>query len=198
MQTPSDEGRSEKGEVRGGEWAARTELPRRSVFGNYAPSPPASARQAGLQAASQRSEDGRTPQFLQGDAQRVPFPDRSFEIVTIGYGLRNLASWETGLGEMIRVAKPGGRLLVLEFGKPDNPLWRAIYFAYLKWFVPVFGRVFCNNAPAYAYILESLRHYPAQHGVAAKMRALGLRDVRVFNLAGGAMSIHYAEKPSAT
>ena len=138
-----------------------------------------------------------TPFFVSGDAQRLPFADNSFNIVTVGYGLRNLASWETGLREMQRVAKPGGRLVVLDFGKPDNPLWRSLYFGYLKLFVPCLGRIFCGNASAYAYILESLRHYPAQQGVAAKMRELGLANVRIIPLLGGAMSINYAEKRSA-
>jgi len=132
--------------------------------------------------------------FLQGDAQKIPFADDSFAIVTVGYGLRNLASFETGLREMQRVARPGGRLLVLDFGKPDHALWRALYFGYLKLFVPVLGRLFCGNAAAYAYILESLKHYPAQHGVAEKMRELGLKQVRIINLLGGMMSINYAEK----
>lgn len=134
------------------------------------------------------------PQFLHGDAQRIPFPDASFDILTIGYGLRNLASWETGLSEMVRVAKPGARLLVLDFGKPDNPVWRSVYFGYLNLFVPLLGLVFCRNAGAYAYILESLRHYPAQNGVATRMRELGLTSVRIVNLLGGAMSINYGEK----
>ncbi|MEY2467006.1 MAG: demethylmenaquinone methyltransferase / 2-methoxy-6-polyprenyl,4-benzoquinol methylase [Verrucomicrobiota bacterium] len=142
----------------------------------------------------QRSPEALPPKFLQGDAQQIPFPDESFEIVTIGYGLRNLSSWETGLREMIRVARPGGRLLILDFGKPDNALWRIFYFGYLKWFVPVFGKIFCGNSAAYSYILESLKHYPAQHGVAVKLRELGLINVRVLNLLGGIMSIHYAEK----
>lgn len=136
------------------------------------------------------------PQFLRGDAQRTPFPEASFDIVTVGYGLRNLARWEAGLGEMQRVAKPGGRLLVLDFGKPDNALWRACYFGYLRLFVPWLGRIFCGSAGAYAYILESLKHYPAQHAVAAKMRELNLASVRVVSLLGGAMSINYGEKPS--
>jgi demethylmenaquinone methyltransferase / 2-methoxy-6-polyprenyl-1,4-benzoquinol methylase len=134
------------------------------------------------------------PHYVCADAQHLPFPDNSFNIVTVGYGLRNLASWENGLAEMARVAKAGGRLAVLDFGKPDNALWRRLYFAYLRLFVPCLGRVFCGNASAYAYILESLHHYPAQRGVAAKMRDLGLANVRIVNLLGGVMSINYGEK----
>jgi demethylmenaquinone methyltransferase/2-methoxy-6-polyprenyl-1,4-benzoquinol methylase len=136
----------------------------------------------------------RNPQFLNGDALRVPFPETSFDIVTVGYGLRNLVSWEAGLGEMVRVARPGGRLLVLDFGKPACALWRTVYFTYLKLVVPLLGLIFCHNAGAYAYILESLRHYPAQRGVEAKMRELGLTHVRVVNLLGGAMSINIGQK----
>jgi ubiquinone/menaquinone biosynthesis methyltransferase len=137
------------------------------------------------------------PCFIRGDALRIPFADNSFNIVTVGYGLRNLASWETGLREMQRVAAPGGCLIVLDFGKPDNALWRGLYFGYLKLFVPWLGRIFCGDAGAYAYILESLKHYPAQHAVAAKMRDLGLVNVRTIALLGYAMSINYAEKRSA-
>ncbi len=135
------------------------------------------------------------PKFIQGDAQQLPFPDKSFDVVTVGYGLRNLASWMTGLREMFRVAKPGARLVVLDFGKPSNRLWRAIYFGHLRCSVPLIGRLFCSNAEAYAYILESLKHYPAQEGVAEKMRELNLSNVRVINLLGGAMAINYGEKP---
>jgi demethylmenaquinone methyltransferase/2-methoxy-6-polyprenyl-1,4-benzoquinol methylase len=130
-------------------------------------------------------------QFIEGDALEVPFADESFDVVTIGYGLRNLASWERGLEEMKRVARPGGRLLVLDFGKPENKLWRAIYFAALKFLVPVFGKIFCKDAAPYAYIFESLRDYPAQRVVAAKLEALGCSDVRVRHILGGAMSIHF-------
>jgi demethylmenaquinone methyltransferase/2-methoxy-6-polyprenyl-1,4-benzoquinol methylase len=133
--------------------------------------------------------------FMQGDAQQIPFPDNSFDIVTVGYGLRNLAGWERGLDEMFRVARPGARLIVLDFGKPPNALWRKIYFAHLKISVPLIGWLFCGNSQAYAYILESLKHYPAQLGVAEKMRALKLANVRVINLLGGAMAINCGEKP---
>jgi demethylmenaquinone methyltransferase/2-methoxy-6-polyprenyl-1,4-benzoquinol methylase len=133
--------------------------------------------------------------FLEGDAQQIPFPDNSFDIVTVGYGLRNLTGWERGLDEMFRVARPGARLIVLDFGKPPNALWRRIYFTHLKISVPLIGWLFCGNAQAYAYILESLKHYPAQLAVAEKMRALKLANVRVINLLGGAMAINYGEKP---
>jgi demethylmenaquinone methyltransferase/2-methoxy-6-polyprenyl-1,4-benzoquinol methylase len=133
--------------------------------------------------------------FLRGDAQEIPFPDASFDVVTISYGLRNLADMSRGLSEMLRVTRSGGRVLVLDFGKPDNAVWRAIYFWYLRRFVPVLGRIFCGDADTHAYILESLMHYAAQQGVAAKMRDFGYIDVRIVNLMGGMMSINYGRKP---
>ena len=151
----------------------------------------------------QRSEGGTPPSalgpppyvsFVRGDAQHLPFPDASFDLVTVGYGLRNLASWEAGLAEMARVVRPGGKLLVLDFGKPDQALWRAVYFGYLRLIVPVFGKVFAGRADAYAYILESLQHYPAQRGVEARMRDLGLHQVRVINFLAGAMSLNLGER----
>ena len=138
----------------------------------------------------------RNLKFFQGDAQQLPFPENSFDIVTVGYGLRNLTSWERGLDEMFRVAKPGARLVVLDFGRPSNALWRRIYFGHLRCLVPLIGWLFCGNAAAYAYILESLNHYPAQLGVAEKMRELKLVNVRIIGLLGGAMAINYGEKPA--
>jgi demethylmenaquinone methyltransferase/2-methoxy-6-polyprenyl-1,4-benzoquinol methylase len=142
-----------------------------------------------------RSQNLRSIPFLQGDAQQLPFPDASFAVVTVGYGLRNLQDWERGVREMLRVARPGGRILVLDFGKPDNALWRGLYFAYLRIAVPLMGLLFCGNATAYAYILESLRHYPAQHGVDEALRRLGAVRTRILPLLGGVMTINYGEKP---
>ena len=83
---------------------------------------------------------------------KLPFADDSFDAVTVGYGLRNLASWEAGLEEMIRVARPGGRVVVLDFGKPDHALWRAFYFGYLRLCVPVFGLLFAGNITRQPYM----------------------------------------------
>ena len=141
-----------------------------------------------------RRKTGDNPVFIQGDALQIPFPDNSFDVVTMGYGLRNLASWEQGLAEMWRVAKPGGRVIILEFGKPANALWRQLYFTHLRCSVPLTGWIFCGNAQAYAYILESLKHYPAQRAVAAKMREMKFTNVRVVDFLGGAMAINYGEK----
>lgn len=148
---------------------------------------------AGRQPIDPKSET-QNPKFIQGDAQQLSFAENSFDIVTMGYGLRNLTSWQRGLEEMYRVARPGARLIVLDFGKPPNPIWRAVYFAHLKISVPLIGLLFCGDASAYAYILESLKHYPAQLAVADKMRELKLVNVRVINLLGGAMAINYGEK----
>jgi len=154
------------------------------------------ARRRAAERAANATGTGRL-HFLAGDAQQLPFADDSFDVVTIAYGLRNLADWAAGLREMQRVARPGGRLVVLDFGKPDSRLVRGLYFGYLRAFVPWLGRVMCGSAGAYAYICESLQHYPAQHGVAAKLAELGLVAGRTLALLGGVMSINYAEKASA-
>jgi demethylmenaquinone methyltransferase / 2-methoxy-6-polyprenyl-1,4-benzoquinol methylase len=133
--------------------------------------------------------------YVRGDSLRIPFEDQCFDAVTMSYGLRNLASVEGGLAEMLRVARPSARLLVLDFGKPRNALLRSLYFSYLRFAVPWFGRLFCGDADAYGYIRESLEHYPAQEGVARRMRDSGFANVRVFNLLGGIMGINYGEKP---
>ncbi|HXG48813.1 MAG TPA: bifunctional demethylmenaquinone methyltransferase/2-methoxy-6-polyprenyl-1,4-benzoquinol methylase UbiE [Methylomirabilota bacterium] len=132
--------------------------------------------------------------FLQADAQALPFADAQFDLATLSYGLRNLASLDRGLEEIRRVLRPGGRVLILDFGKPDRPAWRAVYFAYLRAVVPWFGRIFCGDSAAYAYILESLRHYPGQRGVEERMRALGFVALRTVNLLGGIMSINYGKR----
>jgi demethylmenaquinone methyltransferase/2-methoxy-6-polyprenyl-1,4-benzoquinol methylase len=148
-----------------------------------------------LAVARRRAQTSNAPvEFVQGDALALPFADATFDAVTISYGLRNLADFAAGLAEMARVLRPGGRLVVLDFGKPARRGWRAVYFAYLRVAVPLFGWVFAGRADAYAYILESLRHYPDQAGVAELLQRQGLERVRVIELLGGAMVLHRAEK----
>jgi demethylmenaquinone methyltransferase/2-methoxy-6-polyprenyl-1,4-benzoquinol methylase len=145
-------------------------------------------------AESKRWKKELAPSFVQADAENLPYADESFDIVTISYGLRNLSDWRRGLAEMHRVAKENARLLVLDFGKPGNPLWRRLYFSYLRRFVPLFGRIFCGDAETHAYILEALEAYPAQKGVAAAMEEIGCSNIAIHNLVGGMMSINYGKK----
>ena len=149
-----------------------------------------------LRVARQRRTAQQQVEFLQGDAMNPPFPDASFDVITIGYGLRNLADCAKALTGMKRLLKPGGRLLILDFGKPDNLLLRAAYYVYLHLAVPVFGQIFCGDRAAYAYILESLKHYPAQRGVHDLLEVIGLENARITNFFAGTMSINYAEKPA--
>lgn len=152
-----------------------------------------------LSVAKQRqARDGvEHVEFVRGDALKLPAADSSVDVLTISYGLRNLSDFEGGLKEMLRVLKPGGRLLVLDFGVPDNTLWRFGYFQYLKWFVPVFGRLFCGDSDTHAYILKSLQNYPAQRGVEKLMLKLKCDQVQVVNLLGGVMGINYGVKSGA-
>jgi demethylmenaquinone methyltransferase/2-methoxy-6-polyprenyl-1,4-benzoquinol methylase len=134
--------------------------------------------------------------WIQADALELPFSDNSFEVVTISYGLRNLADFGRGVTELVRVLKPGGRLLILDFGKPSNRLLRALYFGYLRLCVPLFGLLFCGNSAAYSYILDSLEHYPGQAGVTELLRNAGCAEVRVIDFVAGAMTLHVAVKAS--
>ncbi len=151
-----------------------------------------------LNHATKRAAKLSNISFVRADAQKLPFHDETFDIVTAGYGLRNLADWEVGLAEMNRVLKSGGRMVVLEFGRPNGLIWRSVYFAYLKLFVPILGLLFCGNAGAYSYILESLKNYAGHEAVVSKMQALGLPDAANCSLLDSAMTITYGSKRSAT
>ena len=132
--------------------------------------------------------------FARCDALRLPFADASFDAVTIGYGLRNVADIGQCLGEMLRVLRPGGRLVILDFGKPDNRLVRALYAGYLRVALPVMGWLFHRDPQTYVYIIESLRIFPAQRGLETMMRRAGMANVRVFNPMLGTMGINYGER----
>lgn len=134
------------------------------------------------------------PTFIEGDAMQLPFQDASFDVLTMAYGLRNLSDWKKGLAECHRVLRPGGRMLILDFGKPPNPGWRAVYFGYLRLIVPFMGWTLVGDAEAYRYILTSLQHFPAQRGIESEMVRLGCRKIRTHLFLGGVMSLNMATK----
>jgi demethylmenaquinone methyltransferase/2-methoxy-6-polyprenyl-1,4-benzoquinol methylase len=141
-----------------------------------------------------RSSGGRI-RFAQGDALSLPFPEARFDAITVGYGLRNIADPEKALGEMRRVLAPGGRAVVLDFGKPDNAVAGALYQAFLRTMMPAVGWLFHGDADTYLYIPESLKRFPAQRGVADLMRKVGFVNVRYENRLLGTMGINIGEAP---
>ena len=126
---------------------------------------------------------------VQCDAERLPFPERSFDCVTVGFGLRNMTHKDAALAEMARVLKPGGRLVVLEFSRVRTPLARA-YDLYSFKLLPWLGGKVAGDAAAYRYLAESIRMHPDQQALKAMMEAAGLAGVEIFNLAAGVVAVH--------
>jgi demethylmenaquinone methyltransferase/2-methoxy-6-polyprenyl-1,4-benzoquinol methylase len=133
--------------------------------------------------------------WIEGDALRLPFADGAFDVVTVGYGLRNLADPEAGLAEMRRVLAPGGRAVVLDFGKPSGRVAGALYQAFLYTMMPAVGWVFHGDPQTYLYIPESLKRYPAQRGVLELMRRVGFAQARYEERLLGTMGINIGEAP---
>ncbi len=151
-----------------------------------------------LAVARRRGRDGgKTVSFTQGDALQLPFRDGSFDVVTVGYGLRNLADPEAGLAEMRRVLAPGGRAVILDFGKPGNRVAGALYQAFLYTMMPAVGWLFHGDPETYLYIPESLKRYPAQRGVLDLMRRVGFAQARYEERLLGTMGINIGEAPTS-
>jgi demethylmenaquinone methyltransferase/2-methoxy-6-polyprenyl-1,4-benzoquinol methylase len=136
------------------------------------------------------------PHFLTGDMLALPFPDASFDVVTTGYGLRNVPDLDRALLEIRRVLVPGGRLLSLDFNRPRNPLVRAGYLTYLTVVGSTIGLALHGDPDTYRYIPESIRNYPGAEGVARLMERHGFTGVRVLPVLGGLMAIHVAGRDS--
>lgn len=139
---------------------------------------------------------GETPgvTFQIADATDLPFADEEFDAVTISYGLRNVVDTDQALREFLRVTKPGGRLVICEFSTPPNALFRTGYRFYNEYVLPLVACVASSNAEAYSYLNESIRAWPDQQALAAKLREAGWSDVAYRNLAGGIVALHRAIK----
>lgn len=133
--------------------------------------------------------------WIRADALRLPFVDESFDAVSVGYGLRNLSDIEQGLREVLRVLRPGGKFVSLDFGKPESATFRALYFGYLRIVLPILGRMFCGDPDTHGYILTSLRNYPAQRGIKEMMTSQGYRECGFEEFWLGSMAINYGSKP---
>jgi len=134
-------------------------------------------------------DEGLLAPAVQCDAERLPFPAGHFDCVTVAFGLRNMTRKGAALGEMARVLKPGGRLVVLEFSKVWKPLERA-YDLYSFRVLPWLGQRVVGDAAAYRYLAESIRRHPDQGTLAGMLGEAGLSRVEVFNLAAGVVAVH--------
>ena len=126
------------------------------------------------------------------DGTRLPFPDDTFDAVTVSFGLRNFVDPDAGLAEMHRVTRPGGRLVVCEFSSPVWAPFRTVYTEYLMRALPPVARAVSSSPDAYVYLAESIRAWPDQAGLAARIDAAGWSAVRWRNLSAGIVALHHA------
>jgi demethylmenaquinone methyltransferase/2-methoxy-6-polyprenyl-1,4-benzoquinol methylase len=129
-------------------------------------------------------------ELVQANAEALPFPDRHFDLVTIGFGLRNITEREAALSEMFRVLRPGGRLFVLEFSKVEAPLLARLYDVYSLQLLPRLGRWVTGDEASYRYLAESIRMHPSQANLLEMIRAAGFERCRYQSLLAGIVAVH--------
>ena len=148
---------------------------------------------AGMVAEGRRKH--KKIEFVEGDAEKLPFPDNQFDAVSISFGLRNVNEPKVALAEMYRVLKPGGRVVVCEFSKPPVAIFRAGYWAYLQYAMPLIADRTSSNPAAYTYLAESIKEWPDQGELSQWIRGVGFTRVAYRNLTGGIVALHRGRKP---
>ena len=133
-------------------------------------------------------------EYVQANAECLPFPDNYFDRITIAFGLRNVTEKANALESMYRILKPGGKLLVLEFSKPILPVLSKIYDTYSFTLLPFMGKVVANDSESYKYLAESIRMHPDQDTLAEMMKTAGFDEVDYTNLTGGIVALHIGKK----
>ncbi|MEH6576024.1 MAG: bifunctional demethylmenaquinone methyltransferase/2-methoxy-6-polyprenyl-1,4-benzoquinol methylase UbiE [Amphritea sp.] len=134
-------------------------------------------------------------EFVQANAEALPFPDNSFDCITIAFGLRNVTHKDNALASMARVLKPGGKLMVLEFSKTDNPLLTKAYDLYSFSILPKIGKLITGDEESYRYLAESIRMHPDQETLKSMMTDAGLVQCKYQNMTGGVVALHTGIKP---
>ena len=134
-------------------------------------------------------------EYVQANAECLPFPDNYFDCVSIAFGLRNVTDKDAALRSMLRVLKPGGRLLVLEFSKPQSAALGKLYDTYSFTALPMLGKLFANDADSYRYLAESIRMHPDQETLKQMMQNAGFARSEYFNMTGGIVALHRGLKP---
>jgi demethylmenaquinone methyltransferase/2-methoxy-6-polyprenyl-1,4-benzoquinol methylase len=135
-------------------------------------------------------------ELVQGNAIALPFSDNSFDCATIGFALRNVPDLVKALQEMIRVVKPGGRVVSLELAKPSWPVFKQIYWLYFDKLVPLMGKFRVGIEGPYSYLPNSVKLFPHQKEIASLFSRLGLQQVACYELTGGIVAVHVGIKPN--
>ena len=139
------------------------------------------------------------PMFLAADTLILPFLDNTFDVVSVGFGIRNVSDLEMGIREMARVAAPGGRVVILEFTQPVNPLFRSLYYFYFTKVLPFLGNVISRNKDdAYGYLPRSVMKFPSCDALKMVMEQCGLTDVQYYRKTFGIVAIHVGKKTTNT
>lgn len=134
-------------------------------------------------------------EYVQANAECLPFASNTFDCITIAFGLRNVTNKETALRSMLRVLKPGGRLLILEFSKVRNPVVKKLYDAYSFSALPIMGKLIANDSESYRYLAESIRMHPDQETLKQMMQEAGFVQATYHNISGGVVALHKGIKP---
>lgn len=129
-------------------------------------------------------------EYVQANAEALPFPDNHFDVITIAFGLRNVTDKDAALASMYRVLKPGGRLLILEFSKPEHELLNKAYDVYSFHLLPKMGQLVANDSESYQYLAESIRMHPDQDTLEKMMQDAGFEQTNYQNLTGGIVALH--------
>ncbi|WP_010324718.1 bifunctional demethylmenaquinone methyltransferase/2-methoxy-6-polyprenyl-1,4-benzoquinol methylase UbiE [Marinobacterium stanieri] len=134
-------------------------------------------------------------EYVQANAECLPFDDNTFDVITIAFGLRNVTDQNAALASMLRVLKPGGKLMILEFSKTDNPALTKMYDFYSFNILPQMGKVIAGDAESYRYLAESIRKHPDQETLKGMMDSAGFVNTRYQNMTGGVVALHTGIKP---
>jgi demethylmenaquinone methyltransferase/2-methoxy-6-polyprenyl-1,4-benzoquinol methylase len=145
---------------------------------------------------AKRKLSGRKVDLKQAAAEQIPFEDNSFDLVTCAFGVRNFSQLETGIKEMLRVLKPNGKLLILEFSLPPNPLIRFFYLIYLKFYIPLLGKIITGNLDAYKYLSRTIQSFPSGEKFCKILRNAGFADTNAKYLTAGVVNLYTAIKPA--
>lgn len=132
--------------------------------------------------------------WVEGNAEKLPFPDNSFDVYTIAFGLRNVTRIDNALKEAVRVLKPGGRFFCLEFSHVDHPALGRAYQVYSDKIIPKLGKIVANDASSYQYLIESIRKFPRRNVLCQRLKLAGFRGARVEKLSFGLVAVHEARK----